>query len=260
MDGQSGTPAVGTEPAGQPQTETKPQYSPEVQQLLEKKSWTGIEDVAKGYQNLEKLVGANTVKLPENPDDKAWGDVWNKLGRPESPDKYKFDNKSGLEFDADSLKEFNQLAHAEGFTQKQYEKAMELYTKNVKAITDGIQQSIVSKANEDFEKCDKALKEKWGNDHAKRVEGAREVAQKFGIVDLLTQKNLDNDPQVIEMLDSLRSMMSDDTIKKTGTTAQPNKEQRLQEIMASKAFVDAMHPDHKKIMQEYLSLHGVKRG
>lgn len=56
---------------------------------IETKGWKTEADAVRSYRNLEKLRGVpedRLLKLPEDPAD--MGAVWDRLGRPEAPDKY----------------------------------------------------------------------------------------------------------------------------------------------------------------------------
>jgi hypothetical protein len=56
------------------------------------KGWTSPADVFTGYQNLERVLGADragrTVVLPTGDDPKEWGQVYDRLGRPANPEGY----------------------------------------------------------------------------------------------------------------------------------------------------------------------------
>jgi hypothetical protein len=99
-----------------------PEWCPEKYWDKDKKA-PRIEDLAKGYKNLEHLLGREKVPLPVGDDDEeGWGRVYNALGRPEAPDKYEFkrpDMPEGLEYAEDREKAFRERAFQAGFNKKQ---------------------------------------------------------------------------------------------------------------------------------------------
>ena len=57
--------------------------------------FTEIDALAKSYINATRMIGQDKVAVPnENSTDDQWNEVYGKLGRPESPDKYKLEAKS----------------------------------------------------------------------------------------------------------------------------------------------------------------------
>ena len=69
-------------------------YAEDIRGFVENKGWKDPSDAITGYINLEKYLGADKagrgLVLPK--DDAAtdeWGQVYDRLGRPKSPDEYK---------------------------------------------------------------------------------------------------------------------------------------------------------------------------
>lgn len=91
-------------------------------------SFKSVDDLAKSYVQTKALVGKKGVILPgADAKDEEWGPVYNQLGRPEKADAYKLPNlelPKGQNIRPEVLKEFNEMAHQIGMTQKQYEKAI----------------------------------------------------------------------------------------------------------------------------------------
>lgn len=58
---------------------------------VQNKGWKGVPDALTSYRNLEKLTGVpadKLIKLPKDNNPEEWNQVYSKLGRPESADKY----------------------------------------------------------------------------------------------------------------------------------------------------------------------------
>ncbi len=251
----NGTPAPETPAGGTPET---PVFSPVVQELMSKKNWKTIDDLATGYIEVEKFSKSDPARQviwpADEKDETGWNNIFNRLGRPETPDKYKFENKTGIDIDAETLKEFNAMAHKQGFSQKQYEAGLAAHLNVFK----NLEAKVIKQSEIDFAACDKALKEKWGTDHPKRAAAAIDMADKLKVKDLLVKKKLDNDPEILEMLDTFVSMTSEGTLKPAGGDNTKTPEQELKEIQENPAFTNNMHPDHDAVMKRYMQLFGVK--
>ena len=105
------TPTETVTPTTQPTTETKPEVSTTTTTTTS--SWkdsiseayrndpniekfTEIDALAKSYINATKMIGQDKVVIPtNNSTEEHWDDVYAKLGRPESADKYSLDAKAG---------------------------------------------------------------------------------------------------------------------------------------------------------------------
>jgi hypothetical protein len=59
--------------------------------------FTEIDALAKSYINATKMIGQDKLAIPtNNSTEEAWNEVYDKLGRPESAEKYSLD-QSGVE-------------------------------------------------------------------------------------------------------------------------------------------------------------------
>lgn len=248
-----GTPA----PTGTPDVSAQPSFSTAVSELMSKKGWKSVDDIATGYANLEKFTGAPADRhliIPQDDKDvDGWNKLYNRLGRPETPDKYEFENKSGIELDAETYKNFQALAHKNGISKKAFGELVAAHIDTLKTI----QSKALEMNKADFEKCDKALKDKWKADHEKNTQAAQSVAEKFKITELLQKKNLDNDPEVLEMLFNISSMMSEGDLHKGNPSPAADPQQELNEIMKMEAFTHAEHPEHMKVMEKFWRLQGI---
>jgi hypothetical protein len=236
----------------------QPQYSQGVQDLMSKKGWKSVDDIAKGYTEIEKFAGVPKERQftwpKDDKDEEGFNALYNKLGRPEKPDAYEFKNETGIEVDETSYNEFKKLAHAEGLTTKQFNKLMNAHLQTFGDLDKKYKENSAA----EFERCDKELKDKWKEQHSANLEKAIAMADNLKLKDLLVKKNLDNDPEVIEMLYNL-STMSDESGLPQGAPAGgvQNPQQELDSLLKDKAYTDASHPDHMKIMQKIWKLQGV---
>jgi post-segregation antitoxin (ccd killing protein) len=86
--------------------------------FVENKGWKGAGDLLKSYRGLESIHGTpedRIVKLPDDPNaEGAMDDVWTKLGRPESADKYT--KAVGDDFQEEVFKKISETAFKNGIT------------------------------------------------------------------------------------------------------------------------------------------------
>ena len=83
--------------------------------------FTEIDALAKSYINATKMIGQDKVAVPtNNSTEEAWNEVYDKLGRPESAEKYSLDAKSEVvKFDDTAIKSFAEQSHKLGLNNKQ---------------------------------------------------------------------------------------------------------------------------------------------
>ena len=95
--------------------------------------FTEIDALAKSYINATRMIGSDKVIVPnQNSNEDHWNEVYDKLGRPQSPDKYKFEIKSDVvPFEETSIKQFAENAHKLGLNNKQAQGILEFYKNNV---------------------------------------------------------------------------------------------------------------------------------
>ena len=78
--------------------------------------FTEIDALAKSYINATRMIGQDKVAVPNNNStDDQWNEVYDKLGRPESPEKYKLEaNSDVVPLDESAIKQFAENAHQLG--------------------------------------------------------------------------------------------------------------------------------------------------
>ena len=83
--------------------------------------FTEADALAKSYINAVKMIGQDKIAIPtNNSTQEAWDEAYEKLGRPESPEKYALDAKSDVvPFDENAIKSFAEQLHKLGLNNKQ---------------------------------------------------------------------------------------------------------------------------------------------
>lgn len=91
---------------------------------IQNKNWKSPADVVTSYKNLEKFHGVpaeQLLKLPKDMSDPAaLGEIYNRLGRPESPDKYDYKAPEGVQLDEGRMTWAKEVAHKMGLNKQQF--------------------------------------------------------------------------------------------------------------------------------------------
>ena len=97
-------------------TSWKEAISEEFRQDPNIEKFTEIDALAKSYINATKMIGQDKVAVPnKNSTEDQWNEVYDKLGRPESADKYSLNVKSDIvPMEETSIKQFAENAHKLG--------------------------------------------------------------------------------------------------------------------------------------------------
>lgn len=149
--------------------------------LVTERGWKGPGDVLQSYRNLEKLTGVppeRMVKLPGPKDDpKAWDEVYTKLGRPETADKYVIPVPEG------DKGEFAGVAkdwfHKAGVTQSQATKLAEHWNGYMSEQQKAQQTQVEQRNATDIVQ----LKQAWGTDYDAKASLADRAAETFGMTE-----------------------------------------------------------------------------
>jgi hypothetical protein len=200
----------GSAPAGNPAADAAGQQSggsqgqwfdsfpEEIKGVAQLKGWQSPVDAIQSYSNLEKLMGADKagrgVVLPK--DDapaEEWGKLYDKLGRPKSPDEYKLpipDGDTG-EFAKVAASKFHEL----GITAKQAESLAEWWNANSQQMQQGQLAAIAQNSEAEMQ----ALQGEWGKEFDANIESARRATRQFG-VEAQTLEKIENAIGTKEML------------------------------------------------------------
>ena len=143
---------------------------------VQNKGWKDPADLAVGYKNLEKLLGAEKIPMPKGADDaEGWTRVYDALGRPKNADEYKLSVPEG------DTGEFAKLAagkfHELGLTAKQAEGLAAWYNEQGSGRMNEMQQQQAAKAEADMQ----SLKQEWGGAFDENVEFGRRAAREYGL-------------------------------------------------------------------------------
>jgi len=224
--------------------------------------FTELEALAKSYINATRMIGQDKVAVPNNNStDDQWNEVYNKLGRPESPDKYKLEVKSDVvPLDDGAIKSFAENAHKLGLNNKQAQGILEFYKESMEG---SVQQSRVdtetAQANAEAQ-----LRKEWGrafDDNIKRAGAVAKANMNPQILDMELKDGtrLGDHPEVIKGFANIANLLSED--KLVGTESENvsqgvDYQSEISKIVNDRSgpYWNKSHPDHDKVVQQVFTL------
>lgn len=136
-----------------------------------------IDVLAKSYKNAASLIGADkatVLRIPSAADAPEWGEVFNRLGRPETPDKYSA--WDGAPIDEATAPVLREKFHAAGLTDAQAKAVVGLYGEQMQA-------AIAQRQAQDVQVAEATvadLKREWGEAFADRLHAAERALREMG--------------------------------------------------------------------------------
>jgi hypothetical protein len=148
---------------------------------VKNKGWKEPKAILNSYKELEKFRGADEKSILKIPSKDAKPEeldaFYNKLGRPESADKYELAAPEGVQTNPDMVSWFKEEAYKNGLPADKAKALFEGYL--------GIEQKLVTQYNEarkaEHEKQLELLKSEWGADYAANEEYARRGGLQLGL-------------------------------------------------------------------------------
>jgi hypothetical protein len=257
----SNQPANGVEAAKQ--AAQRPEWAPE-------KYWDAsgnqikVEDLAKGYTNLEKLLGHEKIPRPANDEDQEGWDRWYAAsGRPEAPDKYEFQKPEKLpetlSYDEDLEKNFRSAAHANGLNKRQ---ATALYDQFVKHQ---IERTAAWETGQKQARAqvETSLRREHGAQYEAFLTSAKTAVSEYADPEFrqyLDETGLGNDPRMIRMFGRIGKELAGESRLhgKPQPTASPVDMQRAISEFRDKykePLWNRDHPDHALRTKEMASMY-----
>ena len=224
--------------------------------------FTEIDALAKSYINATKMIGQDKVAVPnKNSTEDQWNEVYDKLGRPESADKYALDVKSDVvPLDDGAVKQFAENAHKLGLSNKQAQGVLEFYKNSMEGTA---QQSKVDTETAQVQ-AEQELRKEWGREFDSNVKKAGALAKaniNSDILDLELKSGIrvGDHPELIKGFAKIASMMSEDKIVSPESDSASKSADIESEISTITNNTDGpywnkQHPDHDKVVQQVYTL------
>jgi hypothetical protein len=224
--------------------------------------FTEIDALAKSYINATQMIGKDKVAVPnKNSTDDQWNEVYDKLGRPESADKYSLNAKSEVvPIDENAIKQFAENAHQLGLNNKQAQGILEFYKNNMEGMA---QQAKVDTETAQVQ-SEQQLRQEWGREFESNVKKAGALAKANMNPEILDMQlkdgmRLGDHPEIIKGFAKIAGMMSEDKIVSTeseNVSSNTDVETEISDIMNNKdgPYWNKSHPDHDKMVQQVYTL------
>jgi len=224
--------------------------------------FTEIDALAKSYINATQMIGKDKVAVPnKNSTEDQWNEVYDKLGRPESADKYSLNAKSEVvPIDDNAIKQFAENAHQLGLNNKQAQGILEFYKNNMEGMA---QQAKVDTETAQAQ-SEQQLRQEWGREFDTNVKKAGALAKANMNPEILDMQlkdgmRLGDHPEIIKGFAKIAGMMSEDKIVSTeseNVSSNTDVETEISDIMNNKdgPYWNKSHPDHDKMVQQVYTL------
>ena len=224
--------------------------------------FTEIDALAKSYINAVSMIGTDKIPLPgKTATDEQWNEVYNKLGRPESPDKYKLELKTDVApVDENVIKTFAQNAHKLGLNNKQAQGILEFYKQTLESSAKEMNVNMEYAQ----EQASNELRQEWGRAYDDNLKKAAAVAKTYLEPELLDTQlrdgsRLGDNPKIIKAFANIANLLSEDKIVGTeGENVMQSRdiEGEIRQITNDKqgAYWNRSHPDHNKVVNQVLAL------
>jgi len=224
--------------------------------------FTEIDALAKSYINATQMIGKDKVAVPnKNSTEDQWNEVYDKLGRPESADKYSLNAKSEVvPIDDNAIKQFAENAHQLGLNNKQAQGILEFYKNNMEGMA---QQAKVDTETAQTQ-SEQQLRQEWGREFDTNVKKAGALAKANMNPEILDMQlkdgmRLGDHPEIIKGFAKIAGMMSEDKIVSTeseNVSSNTDVETEISDIMNNKdgPYWNKSHPDHDKMVQQVYTL------
>jgi len=230
--------------------------------------FTEIDALAKSYINATRMIGQDKVAVPnENSTEDQWNEVYGKLGRPESADKYQLEVQSETApLDESAIKQFAENAHQLGLNNKQAQGILEFYKNSMEG---SVQQARVdtetAQANAEQE-----LRKEWGRSYDENIKKAGAIAKANMSEDILNMELKDgtrigDHPSVIKGFASIANLMSEDKLVSTeseNVDRGTDYEAEISKLVNDRdgPYWNKAHPDHDKVVQQVFTLRTMVNG
>jgi len=224
--------------------------------------FTEIDALAKSYINATRMIGQDKVAVPnKNSTEDQWNEVYSKLGRPESADKYALNIESeAVIMDEGAIKSFAEQSHKLGLNNTQAQGILEFYKNNM--------ESNMQRATVDTEtaqaQAETELRAEWGKEFDNQVAKAGALAKANmnpEILDLQMQDGtrIGDHPEIIKGFAKIAGMLSEDKLVSTESESVNSMKDLQSEISAITNNTDgpywnSQHPDHEKMVQQVYTL------
>jgi hypothetical protein len=224
------------------------------------KSLKDVAALAKSYIHGQKLVGADKIVVPTNlTSEEEWGKIYQKLGMPETVEKYDFQAPENT--DKEFLKSFKEMAHKNGILPKQAAQLFEFYGKYV----NGLSEANEASAKAAFEKTVNGLKQEWGQAYDRKLSNAAGLFGQYADEDtkkFMRETGFSNHPVVLKLFSKIADSFGESKFIAPGGTGgmgiTPSEAQdKINAVYkdTNHPYFHKAHPKHQEAREEMAKWH-----
>ncbi len=207
--------------------------------------------LAQSYVHGQKAIGANKVALPgEHATKEELDAYYNATGRPETPEKYEFKGAlpEGFTLDKAELGEFKKYAHERGFSQADYQSALEFDLIRAQKAD----ERAIADWNAEFERSEAELKQQYGANYDSVIAQCNKALDTFGLTEIMAGNRLLNNAGFIRAMADVGAKISESRLKGGDPVVVADPASRLNEINSNPddPYHKADHPAHKARVEE----------
>jgi len=226
-----------------------------------------VATMAQSYVNAQRMVGADKIAIPgKHGTDEEWGQVYDKLGRPENSDGYALEMNNvpeGMAANPELVGWFQTTAHKVGLTNAQAQVLADEYNTMAGVAEQSTgDQALEAEARE--QAGIRELQKEYGKAFDAKVSVAKAVLQEHGGAGLLELKledgrPLGSHPDLVRTFANLgtylQSRLGEDSIagtpKSDGSMTPADAQRDLSKIMTLDGpYGDRSHPGHSAAVAE----------
>jgi len=213
--------------------------------------------------NSQKMIGGRIPLPKDENDEKGWGEVYTKLGRPASADDYKIErpaNAKDIGYSDELEKSFKDVSHKIG-----------LNTKQANALVKWQTDAVTAEAANDkriMEEGLAQLRKDWGNNFDTRLAQVKRVVTEYegsypGLVEALEKNNLGSNPAFIKFFFDVTEGMVEESGNGHGSggggsLSAADAQAEINRLMRDKDFGDAFYnkrnPGHQAAVDKIMEL------
>ena len=228
-------------------------------------NFSNMDDFVKSYLHSQKLVGADKIPVPNKmATDDDWKAVYDRLGRPESPEGYSYELPEQTKLDDATLKAFSEEAHKLGLLPKQAQGIMNYYNN----LAEQSEKSLEFRDETARAEAEIELRKEYGPAYDLKVAQARNLATNTLGADFLRNtiledgSSLGNNPQIVRAFADLASKLSEDSMVQGEVASAMTVKEIDGEIESltqpGSAYWDKRHINHRKAVDEVQRLYELK--
>jgi hypothetical protein len=250
-------PVVQTMPADAP--EWAKGIEPEFMNDPIMKNVRDIPSLVKSYVHAQRLVGRDRVVVPtKDSKPEEFKSYFQKIGLPESIDKYEANIPEGALFSPEKLAVMKQAAYENNILPNQFSKMLELFNAEKTEVMSAHEQEEVARVSATQE----TLKKEWGEGYTKKINQANATLSHFGGPELMKyihESPIGSDEKFIRLMANIgEKLKSEDTfnsevVSRFGMTKEEAKTKmnRIYGDMGHPYF-SSSHASHKDALAEML--------